>query len=123
MLLTGGDRVPPELLEALPQLFPHAALRVLYGPTEATILTSQALVAPHAPQHDSIGRPLAHLRVHLLDRHGRLVPLGVAGELFIGGAGLSRGYHARPDLTAERFVPNPFAWRRQGDKETRRQGA
>ncbi len=108
LLLTGGDRVPPDLLAALPQLFPNAVRRVLYGPTEATILTSQALVPAHAPQHDSIGRPLAHLHVHLLDRHGRLVPPGVAGELHIGGAGLSRGYLGRPDLTAARFVPNPW---------------
>ena len=80
----------------------------IYGPTECTVDTTGTLVTndtaiPH------IGKPLANTQVYLLDRIGEPVPTGVAGEICIGGEGLARGYLNRADLTAERFVPNPFS--------------
>jgi amino acid adenylation domain-containing protein len=79
-----------------------------YGPTEATVWTTVA----HGPLDGSkppIGRPIANKQVYLLDAAQQLVPIGVAGEIYIGGAGMARGYLNRPDLTAERFVPDPFS--------------
>ena len=80
----------------------------LYGPTEATIWATAAQL------HDGIrtppiGRPIANVQTYLLDPYLRLVPVGVPGELHIGGAGVARGYLNRPDLTAEKFIPNPFS--------------
>ncbi|WP_199520574.1 non-ribosomal peptide synthetase, partial [Kitasatospora sp. MBT63] len=87
------------------------ALINMYGITETTVhttfhrLTGTDLAAPAV---SPIGRPLPDLGVHLLDEHGRLVPVGVVGEIHVSGPGVARGYLNRPDLTAERFVPNPF---------------
>jgi len=78
-----------------------------YGPTETTVCATIAECG--AGRHPAIGRPLPNVEVYVLDQLLRPAPIGVPGELFIGGAGLARGYFARPDLTAERFVPNPFA--------------
>lgn len=87
-----------------------------YGPTETTIgptyhIVSDGRIAPVIPQGVGavpIGRPIHNVAAYILDPHMRPVPTGVPGELYIGGAGLARGYVGRPDLTAERFVPNPF---------------
>jgi amino acid adenylation domain-containing protein len=78
-----------------------------YGPTEATVCATLHVSADHA-RAPAIGRPLPNVQVYLLDPQLRPTPIGVPGELFIGGVGLARGYLGRPDLTAERFVPNPF---------------
>jgi amino acid adenylation domain-containing protein len=104
-LLTGGDRLTRRPDGALPcPLFNH------YGPTESTVVTTWAAVAAAGDgEPPPIGRPIANHRVYVLDRWGSPVPAGVPGELAIAGGGLARGYLHRPDLTAERFIPDPFA--------------
>ena len=77
-----------------------------YGPTEATIWASVAQL--QSGDQPMIGRPVANTQIYLLDAQLQLVPIGVIGELYIGGDGLARGYLNRPELTAERFIPNPF---------------
>src|SRR5437660_55847 len=82
-----------------------ASLWNLYGPTETTIWSSLCKIEP-GDEVVSIGRPIANTQIYLLDTHLHLVPLGVPGELYIGGDGLARGYLNRPELTAERFIPH-----------------
>ena len=88
-----------------------------YGPTETTLFATTHRMTPgtRVPETIPIGRPIAQTQVYVLDPHGQPVPPGIPGELFIGGDGLARGYLARPDLTAERFVPNTFA-AREGER-------
>jgi len=102
-LLTGGDRLRRGPERGLP-----FELINCYGPTESTVVTTSGTVEPGAVQ-PPIGWPIAGITVRLLDRMLALVPAGVPGELYVGGAGLARGYRERPALTAERFVPDPFA--------------
>jgi amino acid adenylation domain-containing protein len=78
-----------------------------YGPTEATVCATQELCIPEDGP-PPIGRPLANVQIHLLDAEDRVVPIGMPGEINIGGVGVARGYLGRPDLTAERFRPDPF---------------
>src|SRR5205807_1781487 len=80
-----------------------------YGPTECSIDATAWHYRPGHPAGVPIGAPLDNVRVRILDPAGNPMPLGVPGELHIGGEGLARGYLGRPDLTAERFVPDPFA--------------
>ncbi|HKC23949.1 MAG TPA: amino acid adenylation domain-containing protein, partial [Thermoanaerobaculia bacterium] len=100
-LLTGGDR-----LHRAPAKLPFRLVNH-YGPTEATVVTTFAEVAPGAAR-PPIGRPIGNMETAVLDADRNPVPAGVPGELYIGGAGLARGYRKRPELTAERFVPNPL---------------
>ncbi|MBG86577.1 MAG: non-ribosomal peptide synthase [Verrucomicrobiales bacterium] len=103
-ILCGGEAIPHELANSL--VNSGAIVWNVYGPTETTIwsgalqLTSELLTGAQVP----VGGPLANTTFHLLDSRNRPVPHGVAGELCIGGAGLSPGYHGKPDLTKERFV-------------------
>ena len=104
-LFVGGDAVPSDLLAAMVATFPAAEVRVLYGPTEAAVIaTSWTAPAGGGVARTLIGRPLAGVEIELRDRRGLPVPIGVAGEIWIGGAGVARGYLGRPDLTAERFT-------------------
>jgi ubiquinone/menaquinone biosynthesis C-methylase UbiE len=98
--------MPPDLAQQLLDL--GASVWNLYGPTETTIWsTIYPVTAVNGPL--PIGRPLANTQIYLLDRNMQPVPIGVVGELYIGGAGLARGYVSRPEQTAERFIPNPFS--------------
>ena len=81
----------------------------LYGPSEDTTYSTGGLALPAAGREPFIGRPLEGTRAYALDADGRPAPLGAPGELLLGGAGLSRGYHARPGLTAARYLPDPFS--------------
>ncbi|WP_208448845.1 amino acid adenylation domain-containing protein [Burkholderia gladioli] len=114
-LLIGGDRVT-----SLPSGLPPS-LRIVnnYGPTETTVVATSGELEPSAGDTVyPIGKPIANTRIYLLDEHQALVPLGAVGELYIGGAGVARGYLNRPDLTAQRFLADPFA-RAEGDPEAR----
>jgi acyl-coenzyme A synthetase/AMP-(fatty) acid ligase/aryl carrier-like protein len=104
-ILCGGEALPLDLAERLLQ--GEGELWNMYGPTEATIWASCQPIT-RTDQPISVGRPMANTRFYILDRYGQQVPIGRDGELYIGGEGLARGYHDRPDLTAERFIANPF---------------
>jgi amino acid adenylation domain-containing protein len=103
--LCGGEALSPSLASSL--LERVGALWNCYGPTETTIWSTVEEVVQIAGAV-AIGRPIANTEAYVLDRRGAPVPLGAPGELVLGGAGVARGYLGRPDLTAERFVPNPF---------------
>ncbi|HEX8272116.1 MAG TPA: amino acid adenylation domain-containing protein, partial [Longimicrobiaceae bacterium] len=108
-VFVGGDAVPPDLLPEIRAAFPQAATHVLYGPTEATVLAASHRVrAEETVAGNLIGRPLPNARTYVLDPAGAPAPVGTPGELYLGGAGVARGYLGRPELTAERFVPDPF---------------
>ncbi|HEX8271926.1 MAG TPA: amino acid adenylation domain-containing protein, partial [Longimicrobiaceae bacterium] len=102
-----GEAVPAPLARAIHELGHVATLRNLYGPTEDTVFSTFAVV-PRGADPVPMGRPLANSRAYVLDARLQPVPTGVVGELYLAGAGLARGYAARPELTAERFLPDPF---------------
>jgi len=108
-VLCGGEALPGALLERFRQVLPEVELHNLYGPSEAaTAVTWPRCQAEPGRATVPIGGPSANARVYVLDGAGEPVPVGVAGELFIGGVAVARGYHERAALTAERFVPDPF---------------
>ena len=100
-LLVGGDR-----LRRVPEGPMSFRLVNNYGPTETTVVATSGDV--RGPGTPGIGRPVANTRVYVLDGRGEPVPFGVAGELYVGGVQVARGYLGRPEQTAERFVPDPF---------------
>ena len=106
-LLLGGEAVPTELVNEL-QTLTSAQVRNMYGPTETTIW-STTYVGECGPQTMPIGKPLANQRIYVLDKQLAPVPLGAAGELYIGGDGVARGYWQQASLTADRFVPDPWS--------------
>ncbi|WP_338911511.1 non-ribosomal peptide synthase/polyketide synthase [Mycetohabitans rhizoxinica] len=109
LILCGAEALSSAVLHACQTTFPNATLYNLYGPTEGVI---NALAWPAtqlaASETPPLGRPIANTCVYVLDRALQPVPIGVTGELYIGGPALARAYLGRPDLTAERFVANPF---------------
>ncbi|MDR7276982.1 non-ribosomal peptide synthetase [Catenuloplanes atrovinosus] len=109
-VLTGGDAVPLAAVERVRRACPDVRVRHLYGPTEATLCATWWLLEPgdRTGAVLPIGRPLAGRRAYVLDAFLRPLPPGVAGELYVAGAGVARGYLGRPALTAERFVADPF---------------
>jgi amino acid adenylation domain-containing protein len=106
-LLLGGERVTMDLIHRTLTVLPHLQIWNLYGPTEATANASAARIV--SGNDTTIGCPIANTQMYILDSHLQPVPLGLSGELHIGGAGLARGYLNQPTLTAERFIPNPFS--------------
>ncbi|MEU4591070.1 non-ribosomal peptide synthetase/MFS transporter [Micromonospora aurantiaca (nom. illeg.)] len=111
-VICSGEELPLASATDFTARLPWCGLHNLYGPTEAAIdVTAWACEPDRLAQVSSvpIGAPIANLRLHVLDPSGAQCPVGVAGELHIGGAGLARGYHRRPALTAEKFVPDPFS--------------
>ncbi len=104
LIILGGEALPP----AIVQKWAKPGRRILntYGPTEATVVATAAEVAPGDPV--TIGRPIANYTAYVVDEQMRLVAPGEQGELLIGGPGVARGYHGRAELTAEKFIVNPF---------------
>jgi amino acid adenylation domain-containing protein len=108
-MLVGGEALLGALAKKMLPL--GNSLWNLYGPTETTIWSSLFPVANENTDQTviPIGRPIANTQLYILDRHDQPTPVGVPGELHIGGAGLARGYLNRPELTAEKFIPDPFS--------------
>ena len=107
-IVCSGEALPAEAQAQVFARLPGAGLYNLYGPTEAAIDVTHWACIEDGRHSVPIGRPIANLRTHILDAELNPVPVGAAGELYLGGVGLARGYHRRPALTAERFVADPF---------------
>jgi natural product biosynthesis luciferase-like monooxygenase protein len=109
-LLLGGESLPSDLAAEVKRVSPNCEVINMYGPTETTIWS-----ATH-PIHEidqviPIGKPIANTTIHILDNYGQPVPVGVTGQIYIGGNGVARGYVNSPATTSERFVPDPFCQR------------
>jgi amino acid adenylation domain-containing protein len=117
MIFVGGELVPPALVAQMQATFRRAAITVLYGPTEGTIISTHYRVPRGQPtERPLIGRPLANVQTRLTDRQGQPVPIGIAGELRLAGAGVTRGYWQRAELTHEKYVTaEGQRWYRTGD--------
>jgi amino acid adenylation domain-containing protein/non-ribosomal peptide synthase protein (TIGR01720 family) len=119
-VLLGGEPLPAELVRATREACPRARIWNLYGPTEATANATAARLDPGG--WVSIGRAVDNAQAYVLDADLGPVPVGVPGELYLGGDGLARGYLGRPELTAERFVPDPFGGAPRGGARLYRTG-
>ncbi|MBW4672727.1 MAG: amino acid adenylation domain-containing protein [Desmonostoc geniculatum HA4340-LM1] len=111
LVILGGERVLPEKVAMWHQLVGNYPQLVnSYGPTESTVVTTLSYLSDNDPhrQEVTIGKPINNVQVYVLDKYLQPVPIGVPGELHIGGAGVARGYLNRPELTLEKFIPNPF---------------
>ena len=107
-VILAGERLSRRLADSLFEAAPGIRLLNCYGPTETTVYSSCARIDPSARSEPTIGRAIWNTTLHVLDSGRALVPPGAEGELFIGGEGVSQGYLGRPELTDERFLPNPF---------------
>jgi nonribosomal peptide synthetase protein BlmX len=109
-VIVAGEACAPHVVARHHRLWPGVALFNEYGPTEATVWSTVAMCEPAADAGVvPIGGPIPGARVYVLDAHGRLAPLGVPGELHVGGPGVTRGYLERPDATVAAFLPDPFS--------------
>ncbi|MGZ3238428.1 MAG: non-ribosomal peptide synthetase, partial [Burkholderiaceae bacterium] len=109
-VICSGQALPIELQRRFFAQLRNVELHNLYGPTEASVDVTYWQCQENTDLHCvPIGKPIANIQIHILDTHGNPMPIGVAGELHIAGVGLARGYLNRPDLTAEKFIPNPFS--------------
>jgi amino acid adenylation domain-containing protein/non-ribosomal peptide synthase protein (TIGR01720 family) len=111
VLVIGADNLVAEPTLIWRELAPEVKLLNEYGPTETVVGCSIYRIGEASPRHGGmpIGKPIANITMYVLDKHGEPLPVGVPGELYIGGIGVARGYWGRPELTAEKFVPDPFA--------------
>ena len=112
-LVLGGESSSPLLIKQVKELAPHCLIMNHYGPTETTVgvMTHRMdeSLANNDSKHIPLGRPIANASVYILDERLRPVPTGVTGELYVGGEAVARGYLNRPDLTAEKFIPDPYS--------------
>ncbi|MEH2106011.1 amino acid adenylation domain-containing protein [Nostoc sp.] len=129
-VIVSGEALPLQLQQRFFNRL-DAQLHNLYGPTEAAVDVTFWACRQQSSLEDnnisqqktvSIGRPIDNIQIYLLDRHLNLVPVGVTGELYIGGVGVGRGYLNRPELTAEKFIPNPFQTGRGAGEQGSRGG-
>lgn len=104
----GGEALPRSLVDRILAIDPDVRIENGYGPTETTVYATIARISADDSREPTIGKSLSNVKLYVLDRNMQLLPKGAKGELYIGGAGVARGYINRPDLTAERFVENPF---------------
>ena len=113
-LILGGETLSPKLVEKIQELNPACEILNHYGPTETTVGSLTLRLKDYQGKDAAsipIGRPIANTQVYILDGHQQPVPVGVVGELYIAGAGVTAGYLNQPERTAERFVPDPFVRR------------
>lgn len=111
-LILGGEALPAPLGKQILRALPTKLVN-MYGPTETTVWSATHEVTGFE-REPPIGRPIANTKIYIMDSHFHPVPVGVVGEIYIGGAGVSRGYLQQPGITAERFLPNPFSADLQG---------
>uniref|UniRef100_UPI003878298D amino acid adenylation domain-containing protein n=1 Tax=Pseudomonas viciae TaxID=2505979 RepID=UPI003878298D len=109
-VMCSGEALPGHLVRRFKAQLPQTGLYNLYGPTEAAVdVTAWDCAGAQTPDSTPIGKPIANTRIYLLDAHQQPVPMGVAGEIYIGGVQVARGYLHRAELTAERFLKDPFS--------------
>ncbi|MBW4435397.1 MAG: amino acid adenylation domain-containing protein [Pelatocladus maniniholoensis HA4357-MV3] len=115
-VIVAGETCSPALVKHHRQLLPQTSLFNEYGPTEASVWSSVCNCQDYESSHTiPIGRLISNTQIYLLDTHLQPLPIGVSGELHIGGVGLARGYLNQPELTALKFIPNPFS-KKEGDR-------
>ncbi|HEX3527644.1 MAG TPA: amino acid adenylation domain-containing protein, partial [Thermoanaerobaculia bacterium] len=115
-VIASGEALPPQFVRRFFARLPHVELHNLYGPTEASVDVSFWPCVPEPPRSlVPIGRPIANHRLHVVDRSLAPQPIGIPGELLLGGPGLARGYLDRPELTAAAFIPDPFGGLSNGE--------